>query len=209
MSDRTPRSDGPNLFSAHPKAVRERIVTDVILDRAESTPVPPPRGRATPFRLNDDGVQPGGPDDRLLLWPEVQNLVGFSRTTAWRMQRAGLFPWPIPVSPGRVGWRESELNAWKRARRGAEPVPGRAPGGERRFSPPGPPSPPRLPGMPLSSRENGPSRERAPGSATTGSVPPQSPTPPPPPPCTPPAVAARKPRRRSPGPDPAQTDFGF
>jgi prophage regulatory protein len=181
-------------------------VTGVILDHADSTPVPSPRGRMTPIRSSDDVVEPGGPDDRLLLWPAVQNLVGFSRTTAWRMQRAGLFPWPVPVSPGRVGWWESELNTWKRGRRGAEPSPGRAPGGGRRFSPP---SAPRLPGMPRSMRENGPSRARAPGSATTGSVPPPSATPPPPPPCAPTAVAARKPRRRSRGPDPAQTDFGF
>ncbi|WP_271166622.1 helix-turn-helix transcriptional regulator [Brevundimonas intermedia] len=152
----------------------------------------------TPIRSSGDGVEPGGPDDRLLLWPEVRKLVGVSRTTAWRMQRAGLFPWPIPVSPGRVGWWESELNAWKRARRCAEPMTGRASGGERRFNPP---SAPRLPGMPRTIRESAPSRTPPPAPPSAPAVsPPARP---------PPAASARIPRRRSRGPDPAQTDFGF
>ena len=68
--------------------------------------------------------RPGGADDRLLAWPAVQAVTGLSRTTAWRMQKAGDFPLPVLVSKGRVGWWESELAAWKLARaprRPAEP----------------------------------------------------------------------------------------
>jgi predicted DNA-binding transcriptional regulator AlpA len=55
-------------------------------------------------------------EDRLLPWKKVQDLTGLSRTTAWRLQKAGDFPRPVVISPGRVGWRESELAAWKISR---------------------------------------------------------------------------------------------
>lgn len=55
-------------------------------------------------------------DDRLLPWPKVKAITGLSRTTAWRLQKAGDFPPPVVISPGRVGWRESELQAWKASR---------------------------------------------------------------------------------------------
>jgi len=60
--------------------------------------------------------RPGGTDDRLLAWPAVHAVTGLSRTTAWRMQKAGDFPLPVLVSKGRVGWWESELASWKLAR---------------------------------------------------------------------------------------------
>lgn len=58
-----------------------------------------------------------GRDDRILPWPEVQSIAGISRATAWRMQKTGDFPDPVPISPNRVGWWESELTAWKAARK--------------------------------------------------------------------------------------------
>lgn len=61
-------------------------------------------------------TDPGGPEDRLLSWPRVREITGLSRTTAWRMQNAGDFPKPVRISPGRVGWWVSELDAWKAAR---------------------------------------------------------------------------------------------
>jgi prophage regulatory protein len=62
-------------------------------------------------------------DDRLLPWRRVKDLTGLSRTTAWRLQKAGDFPVPVLISPGRVGWRQSEVAAWKasRAPRSASP----------------------------------------------------------------------------------------
>lgn len=55
-------------------------------------------------------------DDRLLPWRKVKDLTGLSRTTAWRRQKAGDFPIPVVISPGRVGWRESEVAAWQASR---------------------------------------------------------------------------------------------
>lgn len=59
---------------------------------------------------------PGGPGDRILFWPQVKGIVPFSRSTVWRMQRTGAFPLSVQVSPGRVGWWESELLVWTRSR---------------------------------------------------------------------------------------------
>ncbi len=58
----------------------------------------------------------GGAHDRLLSWPTVRDMAGISRATAWRMQQTGDFPNPVPISPNRVGWWESELTAWKASR---------------------------------------------------------------------------------------------
>lgn len=60
-----------------------------------------------------DDLGPAG--DRLLPWGRVKDLAGISRTTAWRLQNTGAFPRPVVISRGRVGWRESEVAAWKAA----------------------------------------------------------------------------------------------
>lgn len=61
--------------------------------------------------LNSDGA-----DGAYLPWKKVEPRVGISRTTAWRLQRSGDFPKPYVVSPGRVAYRESEVEAWKASR---------------------------------------------------------------------------------------------
>lgn len=69
------------------------------------------------FRVDGEPIESGGPGDRLLPWRRVEDIAGISRSTAWRMQRIGEFPTPVTVSPGRVGWWESELTAWKETRK--------------------------------------------------------------------------------------------
>ena len=55
--------------------------------------------------------------ERYLSWPQVRPLVGdIGRTTAWRLERQGLFPRSLSVSPGRRAWRESDILAWQAAR---------------------------------------------------------------------------------------------
>jgi predicted DNA-binding transcriptional regulator AlpA len=56
-------------------------------------------------------------EDRLLPWKRIREITGLSRTTVWRRQKAGDFPAPVVISPGRVGWRESEIAAWASSRR--------------------------------------------------------------------------------------------
>lgn len=67
-------------------------------------------------------IGPGGAEDRLLGWRRVQDITGLSRTTAWRLQRAGSFPAPVRISVNRVAWRESELMAWAAARTREAPL---------------------------------------------------------------------------------------
>ena len=56
---------------------------------------------------------------RILSNREVVELLGLSAATVWRLRRRGDFPEPISLSPGRVGWRESDLSAWLDHRVGA------------------------------------------------------------------------------------------
>ena len=36
-----------------------------------------------------------------------------SRSTIWRMVKAGTFPAPVRLSPGRVGFRVEDVEAWR------------------------------------------------------------------------------------------------
>jgi prophage regulatory protein len=39
-------------------------------------------------------------------------MTGLSRTTIWRLRRAGQFPKPIQISAGRVGFLIEEIESW-------------------------------------------------------------------------------------------------
>jgi prophage regulatory protein len=43
---------------------------------------------------------------------DLPDLTGLSRTTIWRLERAGLFPQRIRLSAGAVGYRISEIRVW-------------------------------------------------------------------------------------------------
>jgi prophage regulatory protein len=55
--------------------------------------------------------------ERYLTLAEVQKIHPVSRGTRWRMVRNGTFPAPVRLSPGRVGWRESDIVRWCEQRR--------------------------------------------------------------------------------------------
>lgn len=84
-------------------------------------------------------------EDRLLPWKKVKDITGLSRTTAWRRQKAGDFPQPVVISPGRVGWRESEIAAWKASRGHRAPPPPPKPALPPRSSAPAEPREPSRP----------------------------------------------------------------
>ncbi len=50
--------------------------------------------------------------DRFLKMAEVLKASGLGRTSLWRMEGNARFPRRVKISPGRVGWRESEVSAW-------------------------------------------------------------------------------------------------
>ena len=100
-----------------------------------------------------DFVDADGPDGAYLPWKKVESRVGISRTTAWRLQKADDFPKPYVVSPGRVAYRESEVEAWKASRGHRSPaaVVPRA-GRASRDAPAPAPQPASLPTPPLAGR---------------------------------------------------------
>lgn len=125
----------------------------------------------------DDAPRAARLEDRLLPWRSVKDLTGLSRTTAWRLQKAGDFPRPLVISPGRVGWRESDIAAWTQSRSTRRPGPG---------APRGPKDPAQRPRP-----------DAAPPAARR----------PPPPVASPPAGPTSRADRRRSSPDQIQFDF--
>jgi prophage regulatory protein len=56
---------------------------------------------------------------KLLNFAELKAIVGLSRVTVWRLVRAGKFPAPIEISPGRRAWDISDVRSWLAARKPA------------------------------------------------------------------------------------------
>ena len=54
--------------------------------------------------------------DRFIGEAECEEVSTLSRVTRWRLERAGKFPRRRQISPNRVGWLESEVQAWVEAR---------------------------------------------------------------------------------------------
>jgi prophage regulatory protein len=54
--------------------------------------------------------------DRILRDEEVRNRTGLSRTTRWRLVRAGKFPKPVRLTEHAIGWRESAIEEWLASR---------------------------------------------------------------------------------------------
>jgi prophage regulatory protein len=54
--------------------------------------------------------------DRYITKKEVLTIAGLSHVTQWRMEKRGEFPQRRQISPGRVGWLESEITAWLESR---------------------------------------------------------------------------------------------
>jgi prophage regulatory protein len=50
---------------------------------------------------------------------DAVRVTSLSRTTLWRMVKAGAFPTPVRLSPGRVGFREADVAAWIAGREAA------------------------------------------------------------------------------------------
>ncbi len=56
-------------------------------------------------------------EDRIIRFPEVQKMVGLSRTTIWRKQQTGEFPQSVPLGVNSVGWFKSEVERWINSRK--------------------------------------------------------------------------------------------
>ncbi len=58
---------------------------------------------------------PTQPTDRFLREAEVRHMIGLSRTTRWRLERAGKFPKRIKISENASANLESQIVAWMAA----------------------------------------------------------------------------------------------
>ena len=56
------------------------------------------------------------PPLKLLRFEAVQERIGLSRSTIWRLERRGQFPRHRRISANAVAWVEDELVAWIRAK---------------------------------------------------------------------------------------------
>jgi prophage regulatory protein len=63
------------------------------------------------------------PPDRIIRERECEQKTGTSRSTRWRLEREGGFPKRGRISPGCVGWLESEINDWIAAKFDLEAAP--------------------------------------------------------------------------------------
>lgn len=59
----------------------------------------------------------------MLRLPEVKLATGVSKRTIYRWVGTGLFPRPIPLGPGAVGWRQSDIARWREERLEARQAP--------------------------------------------------------------------------------------
>lgn len=58
--------------------------------------------------------------DRIVREDEREKITGLSRTTAWRLEKKGLFPKSIKLSTVAKGWMLSDLMAWLESRRAGD-----------------------------------------------------------------------------------------
>ena len=61
-------------------------------------------------------------NDRFLREKQCRDITGLSRTTRWRLERAGLFPKRYSISPGAVAWLESQVQEWIESRANTIPI---------------------------------------------------------------------------------------
>ena len=49
---------------------------------------------------------------RIIRWRDLKTRVPLSRTTIWRLEKAGAFPTRVKIGKNSVGWLESEVDRW-------------------------------------------------------------------------------------------------
>ncbi|MFH1885210.1 MAG: AlpA family phage regulatory protein [Pseudomonadota bacterium] len=63
---------------------------------------------------------------RILRRRDVEGMVGLKRSSLYAAIQAGTFPRPVRLTPGAVGWRESEVLEWIESREPTTPETGAA-----------------------------------------------------------------------------------
>ena len=50
--------------------------------------------------------------EKFLMLPQVQEIVPYSASHIWRLERSGKFPQRVRLGGKRVAWLQSEVNSW-------------------------------------------------------------------------------------------------
>ena len=50
--------------------------------------------------------------EKFIMLPQVQEIVPYSASHLWRLERAGQFPRRVRLGGNRVAWLQSEVSAW-------------------------------------------------------------------------------------------------
>ena len=61
--------------------------------------------------------QENNPQDKILRAQEVQQIVGLSRSTIWRLERKGSFPARVSLGVSSIGWLKSDIETWVKTRK--------------------------------------------------------------------------------------------
>lgn len=62
------------------------------------------------------------PIDRILRLPDVMAAVGLKKSAIYKLIKAKAFPAQVKLGKHASGWKESEVQAWIRARDGKQPA---------------------------------------------------------------------------------------
>lgn len=54
--------------------------------------------------------------EKFLMLPQVQEIVPYSASHIWRLERSGKFPQRVRLGGNRVAWLQSEVNSWVESR---------------------------------------------------------------------------------------------
>lgn len=87
------------------------------IDRLGTEPVatggqPPGRQQTVPHGRPQLMTATARPERQILRVADLQAQLGLSRTTIWRLRRAGEIPQPVRISPNAVGWPVHVITEW-------------------------------------------------------------------------------------------------
>ena len=50
--------------------------------------------------------------EKFLMLPQVREIVPYSASHIWRLERSGKFPQRVRLGGNRIAWAQSEVNSW-------------------------------------------------------------------------------------------------
>ena len=108
------QDDVRTLVDLHRETTELLYVLRSLAPAVPPAPAPPPA--VAPARATAPEPDSGPRLPRLVPFREVAQRVALSRSTIWRMERAGQFPKRRRLSVNKVAWWEPEIEEWLRSR---------------------------------------------------------------------------------------------